>query len=192
MAAWTEKRRHIRYYDRIAPAYNGLYQEEQRRKMAAALGQVQLPPRGFILDLGCGTGLLASSKIREQARTVVGLDASRGMLSLVDATVKSSRNVHFVLADADHAPFRHECFDAVFAITLLQNMPNPPETLREIRRLAKHDAAIIVTGLKKCFSPDSFIQLLADAKLEAKLLDADAGVKCHIASCSRRRQHDPS
>lgn len=179
----------MRYYNRIAPIYNALYREEQGLKMEVALDHLELPRRGLILDLGCGTGLLASTAFRGEARIIVGLDTSKGMLSLVDPAVRGAANVHLVLADADHAPFRPECFDAVFALTLLQNMPNPRETLREMSRLAKLDAPIIVTGLKARFAPDSFTRLLKDSKLEARLLETDDCVKCHIALCSRRLRH---
>jgi ubiquinone/menaquinone biosynthesis C-methylase UbiE len=191
MAAWKQKRRHVRYYNRVAPTYDVLYQEEQRLKMDVALRHVELPPRSCILDLGCGTGLLALSKIGEKARMMIGLDVSKGMLNLSNPSVRST-SVHLVLADADHTPLRRGCFDGVFAITLLQNMPNPLETLREIRQLAKLDAPIVVTGLKKRFTPDSFRQLLESAKLEAKLVATDEKVKCHIALCTRRRSRGPS
>jgi ubiquinone/menaquinone biosynthesis C-methylase UbiE len=138
----------------------------------------------LILDLGCGTGLLLQ-KIRDMAKNVVGLDISKGMLEAVNLFVKRSANVHLVLADADHAPFRSGYFDTVFAITLLQNMPNPHNTLQEVKRITKPNASIIVTALKKRFTEGSFLKLLEKANLQPKLLKSDADLKCHIAACKK-------
>jgi ubiquinone/menaquinone biosynthesis C-methylase UbiE len=86
-----------------------------------------------------------------------------------------------IQADADYLPFIDACFNLVFAFTVLQNMPNPEKTLREIKRNAKRDALITVTGLKKAFSLEAFQALLQKAGLQVvHIEDADV-LKCHVA-----------
>jgi ubiquinone/menaquinone biosynthesis C-methylase UbiE len=91
-----------------------------------------------------------------------------------------------VQADADHMPFKKNHFSVVFAFTVLQNMPKPLETLNEIKRVAKPEASIVVTGLKKAFSLEAFRTLLESAGLRlVSLEDADA-LKCYVAATIRK------
>ena len=184
MTGWEQKRRHMRYYNRIASSYNMRYAEEQDLKIDAALKRLELESHDSVLDLGCGTGILVS-RMHNAVQVAVGLDVSKGMLKEIEGSVKDSSNVHFIIADVDHTPIRSEYFDMVFAITLLQNMPNSYVTLQEAKRVAKRDAPVIVTGLKKCFTKDSFIYLLKGAGFNTRLLEIDENLKCHIAICGK-------
>jgi len=185
MTEWKQKLQHIHHYNRTANLYNLRYTEEQNLKIKAAVENLELEKQRSILDMGCGTGLLLP-RIRKMAENVVGLDISKGMLGEVKSSIKRSANVHFVLADADNTPFRNNYFDMAFAITLLQNMPNPHHTLQEAKRITKPNASIIVTALKKRFTEHSFLKLLEEADLEPKLLKTGPKLKCHIATCKRR------
>jgi len=92
-------------------------------------------------------------------------------------------NVAILRADADFLPFPDNTFNVVFAITLLQNMPDPLRGLYEIRRVAQSKAAVIATGLKKEFSREEFTQLLKRAKLKVSVVKADEQLKGYVAIC---------
>jgi ubiquinone/menaquinone biosynthesis C-methylase UbiE len=77
-------------------------------------------------------------------------------------------------------------FDRVFAMTLIQNAPNPAETLNQIRRVSADNALIVVTGLKKIFSRSVFQKLLKNAGLSNIALE-DEGLKCYVAVCTKAR-----
>lgn len=184
MIDWKQKCRHKHYYNRTAHIYNKRYTEEQNCKIETVVENLELGGQSSILDLGCGTGLLFP-RIQKPAKEIVGLDISKGMLKQIDHFKKHSANAYFILADADYTPLRDNQFDAVFAITLLQNMPNPRKTLQETKRIAKPNASIIVTGLKKHFTEHYFIKLLKNAKLKTKLLKTNDNLKCYIAICKK-------
>lgn len=184
MAEWKQKRQHMRYYNRTAHLYNIRYTEEQSLKIKAAFENLAFGKQSSILDLGCGTGMLLP-KMQKTAKNIVCLDISKGMLKEAKPCIKRSANVHLILADADHTPLRHGYFDTVFAITLLQNMPNPHHTLQEIKYISKPNASIIITGLKKHFTERSFLRLLKNAGLKTKLLKTDDDLKCHVATCQK-------
>ena len=57
----------------------------------------------------------------------------------------------FLCADADNLPFLDRSFDQIFTFTLLQNMPNPSKTLKEICRVANTGSQVIITVTKKVF-----------------------------------------
>lgn len=189
LSPWVLKRRVIRHYDRIARLYNALYGHEQNQKISRALSSLRFKPFEAVLDVGCGTGLLFKHiGMVDSVDFIVGVDIARGPLMVARETVKSSglSKVHLVRADADFLPFRDGVFDKVFAITLLQNMPDYICTLKEVARVSKNDATIIVTGLKKVFSRESFTFALEEAGLKFHLLDDSGGdIKCHIAVCSK-------
>ncbi len=182
MTEWKQKRQHRAHYNRTAHIYNIRYAEEQNFKIKAAVKNLKLGIQYSILDLGCGTGLLFS-KIQKTAKNIVGLDISKGMLK--KARHNCSMNIHFILADADHVPLQNSRFDMVFAITLIQNIPNPIRTLQEAERITKSNASIIVSGLKKHFTHHSFVKLLKNAKLRAELLITDDDLKCYLAICKK-------
>lgn len=184
MAEWKQKRQHMRHYNRTAQIYNIRYSEEQKLKIKAAVESLKFKGQSSVLDLGFGTGLLIP-EIQKTTKEIAGLDISKNMLKEADPLIKRSLNIHLILADADQTPLRNGYFDIVFAMTLLQNMPNPHQTLQEAKRITKNDALIVVTGLKKHFTEHFFLKLLENAKLKARLLRTDDNLKCHIATCKK-------
>lgn len=185
MSEWKQKIDNMQHYDMTASSYDVQYAEEQKAKIEAALKRVKPCGHGLILDCGCGTGLLFEY-VAEKAWMVVGLDISRRILAEAKRRAKTFGNVSLVLADADYTPFRDDTFSHVFAITLLQNMPNPEKTLAEICRVAGKEAYIVVTGLKKKFSLDVFESLLLKSSLSLiEILDGDERLKCYVAVCKK-------
>ncbi|MCS7131459.1 MAG: class I SAM-dependent methyltransferase, partial [Hadesarchaea archaeon] len=138
-----------RRYDLTAGAYDRRYEEIQRKKYDVVMEN--LPRVCRVLDLGCGTGMLFQLLV-ERADFVVGVDIARGMLRL--ARSRANERVALVQADADLLPFADESFDAVVSITMLQNVPNPAATMKEIARVLRIGGMAIITSLKHKHSPD--------------------------------------
>ena len=182
MTEWNKKRKVMRRYNYSASVYDTQYGEEQEAKIKAALNEIKLKRDSLVLDVGCGTGLLFPH-IAEDADLVVGLDFSLNILRQARKRAKQFLNIAILRADANFLPFPDKTFNMVFAITLLQNMPNPLGGLYEIKRVAQSKAAVIVTGLKKEFSKEEFTELLKKAKLEVSVLKADEQLKGYIAIC---------
>jgi ubiquinone/menaquinone biosynthesis C-methylase UbiE len=183
LSKWRQKRSVMRRYDVTAQMYDARYAEEQEAKYKVALTGLNVA--GAVLDVGCGTGLLFSH-VAAQAEVVVGVDVSGKLLLQAKERTKSFRNAHVVQADADHLPFRSECFAVVFAFTMLQNMPKPAETLTELKRTAKRNGAIVVTGLKKAFPLEAFRELLRQADLRVISVKDDDVLKCYVAISAKR------
>ncbi len=182
MTEWNKKRRVMRRYDHSAPVYDRQYAEEQDAKIKAALKELKPKKNSLVLDVGCGTGLLFPY-IAEDADLLVGLDFSSKILRQAMKRTRQYSNVALLRADADFLPFPDETFSVVFAITLLQNMPNPMRSLCEIKRVAKSKASVIVSGLKKEFSKEKFALLIKSVKLEISFMKADEQLKGYVAIC---------
>jgi ubiquinone/menaquinone biosynthesis C-methylase UbiE len=181
---WNQKRATMQRYNLTARMYEMRYAEEQAAKYEAALEHLNINGRR-VLDVGCGTGLLFN-KVAAQAQTVVGVDISSKLLHQAKERARAFSNVHLVQADADHLPFTSRYFNVVFAFTMLQNMPNPSETLNEIKRNAQQAASIVVTGLKKVFSLEAFQKLLQDDGLQVVHIETAEPLKCYVAVTVRR------
>ena len=183
MQEWKTKRTTMRHYDHLAPSYDAQYSEEQNAQIEAALNNIPLSQNDLILDLGCGTGLLFQH-VAKSAKLVAGIDVSSKILQEAKKRTKQLSNTAVIRADADYTPFQNQTFDQVFAITLLQNMPNPLKTLQEIKRVSKPQSTIVVTGLKKKFTQEHFIKLLNKSGLKISTSKTNPQLKGYITICT--------
>jgi ubiquinone/menaquinone biosynthesis C-methylase UbiE len=183
MSEWNKKRRIMRLYDLTAHIYDMRYAEEQAAKIDVALKSIRIQKHGLVLDVGCGTGLLFDH-VGDKAETIVGLDISRKILLQAKKRSEKFQNAHLIWADADNMPLKNEIFLHVFAITLIQNMPNLVKTLDEVKRVAKRNGVIVVTGLKKKFSLEIFESFLR--KLSLNVIEVkNENLKCYVAICRK-------
>jgi len=183
MSEWDRKRDVMHRYDLTAHIYDMRYAEEQTAKIEAIMESISMEKEGSVLDVGCGTGLLFNY-IASKTKMIVGLDISRETLLQAKKCAKKFANVHLILADSDNVPLKESVFSHVFALTLIQNTPNPFKTLNEIKRVSKENAVIVVTGLKKKFPIKAFKRLLHDAGLKVIPLKNES-LKCHVAVCTK-------
>jgi len=161
---WKYKRDIIHHYNRIAGIYDSLYGEEQKAKIESILRIIKGERKDLVLDAGCGTGLLIEY-LASKVDHFVGLDISEKVLKVAldkSRRLKIKGNVSLIRADIDILPFRDSVFDKIFALTLLQNVPEPHKTLREMIRVAKKNSLIAVTGLKKHFTKKSFSEVISE------------------------------
>jgi ubiquinone/menaquinone biosynthesis C-methylase UbiE len=184
MNEWRKKRRIMRSYDATAHIYDTRYAEEQAAKIEAALDDLCIDKHSLVLDAGCGTGILFDY-VAKTVEEVVGFDISKKALLQAKKRTKNLENINLIKADADNMPLKEDIFAYVFAITLMQNVPSPAKTLEEIKRVARDNAIIVVTGMKKVFTLKSFEDMLANACLKIVALKEE-GLKCYVAICAYR------
>lgn len=144
-------------YNTTFNSYDELYRSEQYEKYDSV--KTYLAPivdsDTLMLDLGCGTGLLyeyISSKICRKCRTYyVGVDTSINMLKLAKRKILRNEKIlsDLILSDAEHLPFRNECFNAIFAFTVVQNIPYFECFISETKRVIKKRSLTIVSIPKK-------------------------------------------
>ncbi len=187
MCTWKKKRATKRRYDSTAEMYDARYCEEQEAKYAIAFESLSLNLNKIVLDVGCGSGLLFRH-VACSAGAVVGVDISHGLLLQARRRAKTFGNVHLVQADADHLPFADALSDAVFAFTVLQNMPKPSVTLREINRVVKEEGFLVITALKKAISLESFGKFLNAANLSVLSLRDDDSIQCVVVVAVKGRK----
>jgi len=107
--------------------------------VVGALGRTN--PRR-VLDIGCGTGQLATRLHRELRQVeIVGCDFSAGMLG---RAATRSRRVRWVRGDAGRLPFDDESFDAVVSTEAFHWFPDQAAALREIYRVLKPGGRLLL------------------------------------------------
>lgn len=111
---------------------SGLY-DRIARELATAC------PRGTILDVGCGPGLL-DVRLAQVApeSSVTGVDVEPDMVERARANAAGlSGRVHFQLGDVADLPFPDGQFDLVFSTFSLHHWADPARGLAEIYRVLK-------------------------------------------------------
>lgn len=121
------------FYDPFVKLVGG----EKTRK--TLLDQAALQPMHRVLDIGCGTGTLATLiKRRYPDATVVGLDPDPK--ALARARKKAERagvSIQFDQGFADELPYPDTSFDRVFSSMMFHHLQpeHKEKTLREIKRV---------------------------------------------------------
>lgn len=87
-----------------------------------------------VLDLNCGTGIVARS-IAPKVAEVHGTDLSRHLLDF--ARTKPVENVDFQRAEAAELPYADNTFDVVFSRMSFNHLMHREEVVAEMRRVCK-------------------------------------------------------
>lgn len=154
-----------RFFDLWSRFYDlGLVQRLTYRPVHdAVVRALRESPPLRVLDVGCGTGLLASRIGRELTRVrIVGCDFSRGML-------REAREHHpetsWVQGDALRLPLRSGSFDAVVSTEAFHWFPDPDAALAEFFRVLRPGGRLLVALVNPPFELMSRAALLGSTLL---------------------------
>lgn len=117
----------VEAFNELAAKYDSWYEEHPYEYRNEVTAIKRLVPGGLGLDVGVGTGIIAS-----EVGVEVGLDASLSMLR----TAKS-RGLEVVRAQAERTPFKGGGFDYVLTTATLCFLEDVEEALREAYRVLK-------------------------------------------------------
>lgn len=116
------------------PTRQWLYQQ-------AGLGQAKT-----ILEVGCGSGVIAEELAHAGSAAVTGLDIAPAMLAFAR---RQKSTVTYVQGDAHALPFCANAFDAVVCHYLLLWLADPAQGIREMARVTRPEGCILA-----CAEPD--------------------------------------
>jgi len=125
-----------------------------RKKVVKIIGK-QNPDS--ILDIATGTGDLAIMMSELNAKKIIGLDLSEGMLAVgkEKVTAKKLDNlINMIQGDSENLPFNDNYFDAITVAFGVRNFENLDKGLSEILRVLKPNGKLVVLEFSK---PQGFI-----------------------------------
>jgi ubiquinone/menaquinone biosynthesis C-methylase UbiE len=110
-----------------------------------------------VVDLGCGPADIPIRLARTLPRlAVTGVEASAAMIGLAHEAVRTAgleTSIHLVRARLPALPFPSGTFDAVIANSLLHHLAEPGVFWREVQRLGRPRAGVLVMDLCRPDSP---------------------------------------
>lgn len=132
-------------FDRFTTAADSFSDNIERPAIERLIGDIS---DARILDLGCGSGPY-SVWFAERGARVVGLDLSQIMISLAQERARERRvQTDFRVADIrDPLEFGEAEFDLVFSATALHYVEDLAATMKEVSRVIKPGARLIVSVL---------------------------------------------
>lgn len=118
--------------------------------MIRTLQHVPLKSTDVVLDIETGTGaVLAILSRRYPGARMTGIDVSAEMLDR--ARARLAANAELELATAESLPFAGDRYDAVISTNMFHFIRDPRAALREIGRVLKSGAKLIITDWNKDF-----------------------------------------
>lgn len=144
----------------------------------AALDALEVGDGTRLLDIGCGAGR-ALRLAADRGADVAGLDASPGMLGIARRRVPGAPIVH---GELQSLPFPDDTFDAVTGFNSFQYAADPPQALREAKRVTAPTGRILAL----VWSPAEMCELAPHLQsLSALMPPPPPGAPGPFALCGR-------
>jgi ubiquinone/menaquinone biosynthesis C-methylase UbiE len=131
-------------FDRLAATYeNTVAGWHSRRMKDAALRHLGTSPRGMLLDVGCGPGLLLGALARRgPGLTLAGLDISPEMIRVAREHIGDGADLR--VGDAEALPWEGQRFDYLVCVDSFHHYPHPEQALDEMHRVLKHAGRLVI------------------------------------------------
>ncbi len=140
-----EKEKWRKSYNNIKnPPHWAVYMEPSRLLTRDFFGILKKEKigKGKILDIGCGNGR-DSIFLAKKGYEVVGIDITPKAIALAKKNGLKTKNLKFIVADAEKLPFKDESFDSVYSIGVL-HCTDLNQSLKEVVRVLKNSGAGVI------------------------------------------------
>lgn len=135
-------------YDRYGAAYHAKRQREEdstwnRYLDLPAIEKLlaPLPAPRHVLDLGCGSGVLAAW-LKERGGQIAGIDFSE---TLIEIARRETPDVEFTVGDIRQTPFADASFDLVVSALVMHYLRDLEPAFAEVARVLKPGGSFIFT-----------------------------------------------
>lgn len=130
-----------------------IYEDEKvpamfRPLAEATLDRVDVPKGSRVLDVACGTGIVARLVAEKAGKSgsVVGVDLNTGMIEVARRNAPTGgADIEWHQGDVTALPFPDASFDIAFCQQGLQFFPDKLAALKEIRRVLASGGTLILT-----------------------------------------------
>ena len=134
-------------YDVHSVFYDATFGRLVRRRIARAIGHMNIAGEDLVLDMGIGTGVSLNYYPTDRGR-IVGVDLSGGMLREARRKIRERGLTRATVfqANALELPFADSTFDHVFISHVISVVSDPYRLVQEAQRVAKPDARIVIVN----------------------------------------------
>jgi demethylmenaquinone methyltransferase/2-methoxy-6-polyprenyl-1,4-benzoquinol methylase len=150
-SSMSKKQQVAQMFDTISNEYDGLNRVisfgidlKWRNKVVEIVG-LQNPDS--ILDIATGTGDLAINLTKTNAKKIIGLDISEGMLNVGREKInlkQLNHTIDMVVGDSENLPFENDSFDAITVAFGVRNFETLEKGLSEILRVLKPGGIFVI------------------------------------------------
>jgi demethylmenaquinone methyltransferase/2-methoxy-6-polyprenyl-1,4-benzoquinol methylase len=147
----TKKNQVEKMFDNISKEYDSLNRVisfgidiSWRKKIVKILKKQNLEK---ILDIATGTGDLAIELCKTNAKEIIGLDISKGMLSVGIEKIKNKKLdniIKMTVGDSENLSYNDNHFDAVTISFGVRNFENLEKGLKEVYRVLKPSGTLVI------------------------------------------------
>ena len=147
----SKKEQVAQMFDNISKEYDGLNRVisfgidvKWRKKVVDIVAKTK--PQS-ILDIATGTGDLAINLSKTNAKKIIGLDISAGMLEVGKQKVTNKNLdgvIDMVIGDSENLPFEDNTFDAITVAFGVRNFEHLEKGLAEILRVLKPNGIFVI------------------------------------------------
>lgn len=149
-----------------APSYQKVLSDDDQRERLIQLAEID--PDGACLDLATGTGYMAVAVAERYPNcAVVGIDIADEIIAANIDRVREQglTNITFRAYDGITLPGFGTQFDVVICRYALHHLPNPTDTLRQIRSLLKDTGRLVISdAVRNEHDREDFINRLQSLK----------------------------
>jgi demethylmenaquinone methyltransferase/2-methoxy-6-polyprenyl-1,4-benzoquinol methylase len=120
------------------------------RKKAVAILKAKQPQ--IILDVASGTADFAIEALKTNAKKIIGVDISEGMLNVGKEKLKKlnlTDKIELQVADAENLPFTDNYFDAITVAFGVRNFENLEKGLKDMLRVLKPNGDLVIIEFSK-------------------------------------------
>ena len=146
-----KKQQVTQMFDTISKEYDGLNRVisfgidvKWRKKVVDIIAKTRA---NRILDIATGTGDLAINLAQTNAKEIIGLDISDGMLEVGRKKIADKKlgdKIKMTLGDSENLPFEDNSFDAITVAFGVRNFENLEKGLAEILRVLKPNGTFVI------------------------------------------------
>ena len=195
----AQQKRHVaiqRMFDRIARRYDLMNRlmtfGQDRVWRQCVMHRASFPRAGRLLDIGAGTGAIASEAVAaDPAASVVAADFSFEMMKAGRQNCQGGQ-IHWCSADALNLPFPDNAFDAVTSGYLIRNVTSAARAFTEQRRVVKPGGRVVCLDTsppeKNLFYPLVLFQLKVVIPLLGTLVSGDRKAYTYLPDSTRAFQ----
>jgi len=136
----------------------------EKRRIQAILKLAKTSFGDKVLEVGCGEGYILN-KINKGE--LYGVDISRTAIARAKQRLAGRPNIKkLIVGDAEKLPFKPRSFDVVICSEVIEHVPDPKKIVKELARVAKPDARIVIT-----FPNEPLINKMKQTVLKAGLFN---------------------